>query len=140
MLTSKFNRILYIILFTPLMSYWFLTLILTLIIVRFLSLFIFPSIKFTSTFAWGVLCECPSFIFHLDHIKSFQAHVFHFNTWSLTSSKPISISLTMRDWLFMDTHFIDNDTPKPNSTSIKTKNCLMSPGIYTTLYIFIKFF
>ena len=45
----------------------------------------------------------------------------------------------MHGWLFMDTHFIDNDPPKTNSTSSNTKTfCLMNPGIYTILYFFIN--
>ena len=99
----------------------------------------------------------------LDHIKYFQLHVFYskinthstkwiFNSiitstrsvhtndeWIVINLSRVQISkcfLIMYCWLFMDTHFIDNDQPKHSNTSNKIINVsLMNLEIYT-IYIF----
>ena len=56
----------------------FFTLILSLIVVPFLSPVIFSTIKFTSARTWDMLCNFLWFICRSDHIKCCLVYVFYF--------------------------------------------------------------
>ena len=105
--TSTCTRISGMILFTCTISYWIFTFILTFIIVLFLSLAIFSTIKLTSAVTRSVFCEYRQFIYSLDHINTFRliSSVFrdpYSMKWIIdTIDAPIKPIYTNNKWIVM---------------------------------------